>query len=306
MTAVITAPDYEYFARHGLAIEDSLYRATYQAYRNHSKAEVNDNFDLSTAKFPNGANRPKFIFVHALSRLGTDDNKDVADELRQLVKDYPKSDVSEMAGMIVKGIESGRILGSGTFDVGSLWSRRSSQARQEADSLGQGKTLQPDRLAPFVCLIAYPTDSLNDNLLLYDVAHFNFTGFMVRNFEMTFVRDRDITQLRIAGFHNHDEAHAYAQRLIAVPSLSQKLQQARIVIISQANLELLGSAYSFDEYKEFYDKTFAPIQINPNLPIDNEDGDIQQRYEDEFTPEELERLKNGSTTEEEGDDDGWY
>ena len=211
-----------------------------------------------------------------------------------------------MAGVIVKGIESGRTLGSGNFDVGSLWSRRSSAARQEADSLAQGKALQPDRLVPFVCLIAYPTDSLNDNQLLYDVAHFNFTGFMVRNFEMTFARDREITQLRIAGFHNYDEAHAYAQRLIAVPSLSQKLQQARIVIISQANLELLGTAYSFDEYKDFYDKTFAPLQINPTLPIDNEDGEIQQRYEDEYTPEELERLKNGSTTEEEGDDEGWY
>ena len=84
------------------------------------------------------------------------------------------------------------------------------------------------------------------------------------------------------------------------------MQQARIVIISQANLELLGTAYSFDEYKEFYDKTFAPIQVNPALPIDNEDGEIQQRYEDEYTPEELERLKNGNATEDAGDDDGWY
>ena len=159
---------------------------------------------------------------------------------------------------------------------------------------------------PFVCLIAYPTDSLNDNQLLYDVAHFNFTGFMVRNFDMTFARDREITQLRIAGFRNYDEAHAYAQRLIAVPSLSRQLQHARIVIISQANLELLGTAYSFDEYNAFYDKTFAPLQINPSLPIDTEDNQIEQRYEDEYTPEELERLKNGSTTEDGDDDDGWY
>ena len=129
---------------------------------------------------------------------------------------------------------------------------------------------------------------------------------MVRNFDMTFARDREITQLRIAGFHNYDEAHAYAQRLIAVPSLSQQLQHARIVIISQANLELLGTAYSFDEYKAFYDKTFAPLQINPSLPIDTEDNQIEQRYEDEYTPEELERLKNGSTTEDGDDDDGWY
>ena len=70
MTRLINDPDFERNARFGKAIEDSLYTATYEAYRQHQTDVVARNFALSTNKFPNGANRPKFIFVHALSQIG--------------------------------------------------------------------------------------------------------------------------------------------------------------------------------------------------------------------------------------------
>lgn len=308
MTRVILDPDYEYNARHAIEIEDSLYRATYDAYRLQQRDVVETNFTRSTEKFPKGANRPKFIFVHALNRLGQDNPAEVAAELRKLVEEYPKSDVSEMAGMIVKGIESGRTLGSGTYDIGSLWSRRSSAAHDRADSTSQSRQFSPDRITPFVCIVAYPTDSINDNRLLYDVAHFNFTGFMARNFDMTFLRDAEITQFRIAGFNSFDEAHAYAQRLYAVPSLNATLQHARLVLISESNMQLLGTTFSFDEYKDFYDKTFAPLEINPAIPLDGQDNPVEQHYEDEYTPEELERIQQGNSPEGGTDDDEgeWY
>ena len=160
-----------------------------------------------------------------------------------------------------------------------------------------------------MCIVAYPTDSLNDGQMLYDLAHFNFTGFMVRNFDITQQRDPEITQFRIAGFNSYDEAHAYAQQLYNAPGMKEKLRRARIVLISAPNLELLGTTYSFDDYKAFYDKTFAPLKINPQLPLDMQDGPVEQHYEDEYTPEQLKDMEedkgNGSETD---DDDGgeWY
>lgn len=305
-TRLITAPDYERNARYGQAIEDSLYTATYDAYRRRDNATVARNFDLSTNKFPNGANRPKFIFIHALSRLGAAPAKELADELRALVEKYPESDVSEMAGMIVKGLESGRQLGTGTFDIGSLWSRRTSAANAAVDAAGKVKALSAERDVPFTVVIAYPTDSLNDGQLLYDVAHFNFTGFMVRNFDISQQRDAEITQLRIAGFDSFAEAHLYAQQLYAAPQMAARLKHARLVLISTANLELLGTTYSFDDYARFYEKNFAPVKLNPQLPLDMQDMPIEQHYEDEYTPEELEKQKQGK--ENQGTDDGgeWY
>jgi hypothetical protein len=202
-------------------------------------------------------------------------------------------------------LESGRTIGEGVYDIGSLWTRRSSEARKAGEEAAATKQFSAERIAPYICIVAYPTGSLNDNQLLYDLAHFNFTGFMVRGFDLSIQRDREITQFRIAGFNSYDEAHTYAQKLYASPTLNNKLSGARLVIISRGNMELLGTYYSFDEYKEFYEKNFAPLNISPELILDGEEEVIEQRYEDEYSPEELERMKQG---EETSDDDGgeWY
>ena len=79
----------------------------------------------------------------------------------------------------------------------------------------------------------------------------------------------------------------------------------RVVIISESNLDLLGTTYSFDDYAAFYDRTFAPLKLNPTLPLDEQDLPIEQRYEDEYTPDEP---ANGNDQPvETNDDDGeWY
>ena len=77
LTTLITDPDYERYARYGRQIEDSLYTATYEAYRRRDNATVARNFEESTRRFPTGANRPKFMFVHILSRIGHEDTKQI-------------------------------------------------------------------------------------------------------------------------------------------------------------------------------------------------------------------------------------
>lgn len=306
-TRVISDPQFEYYARYGKEIEDSLYTATYAAYRARNNEEVATNFAFATDKFPTGLNRPKFIFVHALSRLGTDDPKELAAELRALVEKYPESDVSEMAGMIVKGLESGRQLGTGQFDIGAIWSRRSADSESATGDSTSIKELSPERNTPFFFLIAYPADSINDNLLLYDMAHFNFSGFMARGFDLSIEHNSGITQFRVGGFNNFEEAHAYAQKVYSDSILTQRLKPARILLISEQNLGLLGTLFSYDDYKAFYDQHFAPTEINPELPVYFDGEVIEQRYEDEFSPEELEQMESEEDAESSGDDDGeWY
>ena len=91
--------------------------------------------------------------------------------------------------------------------------------------------------------------------------------------------------------------------------LSKQLQHARTFIIAEANLNLLGTIYSYDDYQQFFDENFQPLELNPELLPEEEEP--LQRYEDELTPEELERLEQKRTDkpeEEEFEDDGgeWY
>lgn len=306
-TRIISDPQFEYYARYGKEIEDSLYTATYAAYRARNNEEVAANFAFASDKFPTGLNRPKFIFVNALSRLGSADPKELAAELRSLVEKYPESDVSEMAGMIVKGLESGREIGTGEFDLGAIWSRRSADTEKGISESTQQKELSAERNTPFFFVIAYPNDSINDNQLLYDMAHFNFTGFMARGFDLSIQKNGGITQFRIGGFNNFEESHAYAQKIFADTLLSQRLKPARVLLISEENLELLGTLFSYDDYKAFYDQHFAPMEINPELPVVFEEEVIEQRYEDEFSPEELEQMEADKEEESSGSDDGeWF
>ena len=287
------------------------------AYRNRQTAEVERNFALSTEKFSDGINRPKFILVHALSRIGKADSRDVAKELRELVTRYPQSDVSEMAGMIVNGLEAGRRPGSGAYNLGSLWERRTAQTDTLALGAKAKQKLSAERNTPFVVLIAYAKDSIKDNQLLYDLAHFNFTGFYVRNFDISKVEEfgevgaapatagsstsatkpagaktdkttpaqtatkkGSLVEFRISGFNSYDEAHQYAQDIYRDKQLRPQLRRAKMFLISQKNLELIPAVYSFSDYQQFFTKYYAPMKLNPELPLDLENAPVVQKYED--------------------------
>ena len=274
-------PDYFVNARFARALEDSLYAATYDAYLRHDAESVETNYQYSTQHYPQGLNRPRFILLHALSRIGHAPDKEVGEELRTLAKDHTAGDVATLAGLIVKGLDDGRSFAGGSLNPGSIWDRRSAMADSVAAGDSTARILLPDRDTRFVLLIAYPKDSLDDNRLLYDIAHFNFTGFYVRSFDMEKITDPGgLTQFRIRGFRSYDEAHAYAQELCARPEISRQLQHARTLLISEHNMSLLGKQYSFEDYEAFFDKTFAPMKLNPNLPLDDAPPSEQQ-YEDE-------------------------
>ena len=87
------------------------------------------------------------------------------------------------------------------------------------------------------------------------------------------------------------------------------MRHTRTFLIAEANLNLLGTMYSYDDYQQFFDENFQPLELNPELLPEEEP---LQRYEDELTPEELERLEQqrtkSKTEEEEFEDDGgeWY
>lgn len=306
-TRLITDPEFEQMARYGRQMEDSLYTATYQAYRNRDNQTVESNFARSTEKFPSGLNRPKFIFVHALSRLKTASSQELIQELRDLVTKYPDSDVSPMAGMIVKGLESGRTIGSGSFDLGSLWDRRTLAADSVSGDAAKKREFSPDRNAPFLFVLFYPTDSISANSLLYEMAHFNFTTFVVSGFDMSLEHDAGLSQFRVSGFSSFDEAHAYAQRVFKDTSLRPYISKGRVLIVSKENLDLIGTTFSINDYQKFYDATFAPIQLSPDQPVE-EGQPIEQHYEDEYTPEELEQMQQEGGEDSEDDDDGgeWY
>lgn len=294
-TTLLSDPYFAENAKFGVHIEDSIYAATYNAFKADRFGEVKANAKISEERFPLGANRPKFIFIEGLSRLNEGDADGCVACMKKVVEDYPQSEVTEMAGMIIKGVQAGRALHGGKFDIGDIWSRRG-VALAETDSTAND-TLSTERFTGFVFLLAYQPDSVDANQLLYDMAKYNFSNFLVRNFDIAVDQDNGICRMIISGFLNYDEALQYARHLYADPEMAAKVKGCRRIIISQENLKLLGTKYSYVDYEKFFEDALAPISISKeqllNIPesVEQEqepqsDGDGSGQQQDNYNNNE--------------------
>ena len=258
-TTILTDPYYVENSKWGEHIEDSLYAATYEAFKADRYQEVVGNAQISETRFPLGANRDKFVFIRGLSRLNNNDTDGCLDDMNYVVKNYPSSRISEMAGMIVNGVKAGRKLHGGKFDLGDVWSRRAA-VLNDSDSIA-ARRFVADRNKDFLFIIAYSPDSLNENQLLFEMARFNFTTYMVRNFDIE-IEDADgVHLMKFSGFRNFDEAHQYASEVQSQANIVRLTRKARTILISTDNVELLGKQFSYDDYDEFYTKHFAPLKV---------------------------------------------
>ena len=282
-TILLSDPYFVENARFGQHIEDSLYAATYEAFKQDRYLEVKGNAHVFEERFPLGENRPKFIFIKGLSLLNEGDARGCLTEMKTVVEKYPKSEVSEMAGMIVKGVQEGRPLHGGKFDLGDVWSRRDITLAEDSTATD---TLSVERNTDFLFIVAYEADSVNENQLLYELARYNFTNFMVRNFELNIEKEGFVHRLIVGGFLSYDEALQYARQLRSSQEMTQQLRGCRTLIISQQNFALVGTRFSYNDYDDFYQKTFAPMEISDEQLLTIPESIEQPEDEEETDGEE--------------------
>lgn len=265
-TIMLSDPEYAMNAVHGKRIEDSLYAATYAAYSEGEFATVERNAVRSGEKYPLGQHRPKFMFLHGMSQLESGNQKGFLDNLKTIVEKYPENEITELAGLILKGVQEGRLLRSGSFSVGSIWARRNGMLSGDSLSIDSVKTFSAETTEPYIFMLAYEDGAVNENLLLYEIARYNFSNFMVRNFDIQFVKEGGIAMMQVGEFMNYMECVQYMKRLFSDESMRTKLDGLRVVLISKPNYELLLKYYSFDDYQLFYEQHLG------NLPMPVIDG----------------------------------
>ena len=261
-TIMICDSDYIDNARYGKHREDSIYAVTYAAFRQGDLITVRHNCEISANKYPKGQHRAKFMFLDATLDLQNGDTDSFLEKLKEIVSKYPQNEISELAGLIAQGIQNGRILQSTSF--GSIWDRRNGTAQETlADSLLP--QFSEDRYEPFIFILAYPEGELDQNQLLFEVARYNFTNYMMRNFDISFRTEQGIGMMQVGDFLNFDEAYVYSHSLYDDPDMARKLTGIKAIIITRSNLEILLRHYSFNDYQEFYEEHFLNI---PDFDID--------------------------------------
>ena len=306
-TTLLSDPHYVENARFGIAIEDSLYAATYDAFKASRYSDVTANVEISNRRYPLGANRDKFIFIGGLGKLNEGDAEGCIADMKTVVEKYPQSGVAQMAGMIVKGVDEGRRLYGGKFDLAGMWDRRTVVLR-DSDSTAVHE-LSTDRNAAFVYTIVYNPDSLNENRLMFELARYNFTSYLVRNFDINIEEANGLRRITISGFRNYDEALQYARQLHTQAAVTRLVGKNRSLIVSETNLPLLGRQFSYADYDKFYAKHFAPLKTSdepllnepdavttPEAPSSNKEDDSKQNKADGFNEFDIQDNTGGGSS----------
>ena len=279
-TAILTDPYFEDNAKYGTHLEDSLYAATYDAFQHDRFEEVKNNTAISDKRFPLGDNRDKFLFISGLSQLNEGDADGCLARLDTLVKAYPQSKVSELAGMIINGVRQGRTLMGGNFSMSDVWNRRTAVMSDKDTTNAKG--FSDERNMEFTFMFVYNPDSISENKLLFQLARFNFTNFVVRNFNIEIADAAGLHHMMVTGFRSFDEARQYARVLYKNDGMMNAAKGSRSVVISNENLPMLGTQYSYNDYDAFYTEHFQPLKAdNPYM-----------LYEPDYDEKEIEKDLN--------------
>ena len=277
----IADPNYEYNIRMMDAVQDSIYEQTYTAYLADDTTLVRRNYQQVNEKYPLADLLPKFMFLEALTYVQAGDPEGFKAALKALLEKYPKADVSELAGEMLKGVLRGRAMVQGGVR-GMSWDLRFGVGEDGSLSAADSArvfTAEPN--TPYKLLLMYPAGSVDKNQLLFAVAAYNFANFMVKEFDLTFQTAGPIEMLQVSGFVNFDEILHYYKLIYGPDGYASALDRAISVLpISDDNYETLMHGKTLDEYITFFAEQFGDLA--PELV-----ARWQARMEEEAAPESV-------------------
>lgn len=247
-------------------IQEEMYEKAYNAYLSDDNRTVHNLTSEMEKDYPLSKILPKFVFIDALSYLTENDNDKFRERLTTLLERWPDTDMTPMAGSIMKGLQAGRVPRSGLSNSrGMIWSMSLSNDSTAMGSDGQPANFERDPESPQYLVLAFPRDSVNANALLYDVARFNFSSFVVKDFDLEPMSFGEIGLLVIKGFSNLRELEHY--RSVMNKNDFRLPEGVRPIMISKHNFELLlNEGRSFEEYFRFEAEPPAPADLPEPTP----------------------------------------
>ena len=269
--------------------QENMYEAAYANYLANNHSAVHEAYAEMMRKYPLSKIMPKFMFIDALSYLTEKDHDKFKETLKDMLQRYPQTDITPVASDIVKQLNQGRRLeGGGSNMRGMLWSTRLSN-----DTTPQAleRTFTPfaeDNDKPQVFILLYPMDSVNSNLLLYEVARHNFNSFKVKDYDIEQMTFGSLGLLIVKGLDNFKEATNY-RTLFEQDQTIKIPRQVHYVIISVDNFNLLlNEGRTFEDYFHYLEEK-----------NDKEHSDLEKKELDEAEKKAMEEAEKEAAAKRE-------
>ncbi len=231
-------------------MQEEAYAKAYDAYINNRNEEVHNAYQQMSKDYPLSKLMPKFMFIDALAYVTENNEEKFKETIKQLLERYPDTDITPTASAMIKQINAGRSIKSGDSNTrGMLWATRLASDSASASTQAKLTPFAEDLTKPHVFVLAYPTDSVSANDILYKVAYHNFTKFVVKDFDLEQMTFGQIGLLVVKGFENYEELLHYRTIFEEDEKLHDLPQQIRMVLISTDNFNILiNEGRSLEEY----------------------------------------------------------
>ena len=305
-------PKYFEHLRQMHQVQEGLYEKAYEAYLDDDNSVVHSLTQEMETKYPLSPILPKFVFIDGLSYFTEGDSEMFKDRLTELLQRWPDTDMTDMASSILKGLKEGRSLyNSGSNSRSMIWQIRLSDGEQsELAEDGLPAHFERDPDAPQYLVLAFPRDSVNPNQVLYEVARFNFSSFIVKDFDLEQMSFSNVGLLIVKGFANLKELEHY--RTVMERADLDLGPAVMPIMISKANFEILiKEGRSFEEYFRFreqadmeeteaevLDGIEPPDESNPDSEEEEESVQIEEEPSDQTQEEDLPDETEGETPDQ--------
>lgn len=235
--------------------QQKLYDSALEAYFDNRNTEVHRAYENMNEKYPMSKIMPKFMFLHALAYVTEKKPEEFNSVLKEMLERYPDTDLTPVASAWLKGMAQGRKLQSGTGGNmrGMIWDLRLTNDSTAVAAEGPAQfDLNPDMAQ--LLIFTFPTDKVDTNHLLYEIARHNFRSFVVKDFDLEQMNFGRLGMIIVRGFDSMAELNHY--RSVMASSTDFKIPAGvRPVAISAANFDkLLSEGRTFDDYFRYLEE----------------------------------------------------
>lgn len=251
---IVSQPDYFDRLRRMAVEQDSLYESTYKAFTSGNYSQVKAGKQHAEANYPLSPLMPRFVFLNAIAVAKTNGQDAFIQELQLMVNNYPESELGAMAkdflAMMGQGMESQK--GGSTSNLSDLRGQAQEEEKQEEEMEKQFSTERKG--ASYVLILLASSDEQDLNSMLYQTALFNFSQFLIRDFELQKLPVYgDGSAIRIGGLDSVDEALWYIGLIKQNNDLMSEVNrhEAKLIPITEENYQLLNTRFTVAEYLEF-------------------------------------------------------
>ena len=246
---IVSQPDYFERLKKMSAEQDSLYENTYYNYQDNNFAVVKANKQYAEEHYPLTPLMPRFLFLNAIAVAKTEGQEAFTQELQDMVTRYPDNELTAMAkdmiALMGQGAESQASIGT------SLQDRRTVETTENIEEGDSVLAFSTETNMASIVLMIVPNNEKILNTLLYQVALYNFSQFMIKDFDLKQIPlfSQGQSALQVSGFDTLEEAKWYQKMLQKNNEFMNWLNsnQGQIIPITEENATKLG-ALSIEEY----------------------------------------------------------